>query len=527
MASDLGVTIGQRAFHVHQYPLYALLAFHVHQYPLYALLALIRFTYVTRLHGTDAPDSPSVSFSPFSSVLLSSSPFPSLLPSFPFPSLPSSSSLSFSFPLFPPQLLPSLSTVIASAAAAAGGRPCRLSPHSVLLVRSADWSPLTGSHPIPPLPSPPFPLFPLFPLPRLPPSPPPAGSMAAGDERVWAKPRTATAAAAVPARPLIVCSQATRACESTWGLCTWTWASCTRRTMIYTHLTTQKPSSDKEASFLITAFYQLHPVNGDRQHSSSSSGRGHGPLASGPLVPAWQRALLGPHRMLLLRPPLPPLAPLPAARALCMYGGAGGEECGSLRVETSLLEMNLKPPFPPLSPLPTLLSSLLPPLPPSPSYPFPVSPLRLLPLAAWLLEMSACGSSHALPLPQLATQRLQHLLQHCPPCLHVLSSQKQGMAAQQLSSTRERYYCHSLHHCRQQGQRRLQREEKQRRHWGTAYGDVSLLTHKLHWQEAFWQALQHLARLLPDPTPPPCFSSLACSSACSLTPALWGWELPV
>ncbi|CAI5522317.1 unnamed protein product, partial [Closterium sp. Naga37s-1] len=42
--------------------------------------------------------------------------------------------------------------------------------------------------------------------------------------------------------------------------------------------------------------------------------------------------------------------------------------------------------------------------------------------AASLLEMSACGSSHALPLPQLATQRLQHLLLHCPPCLHVLSS---------------------------------------------------------------------------------------------------------
>ncbi|CAI5533881.1 unnamed protein product [Closterium sp. Naga37s-1] len=42
---------------------------------------------------------------------------------------------------------------------------------------------------------------------------------------------------------------------------------------------------------------------------------------------------------------------------------------------------------------------------------------------AWVLEMSACGCSHALPLPQLPTQRLQHLLLHClQHCLHVLSS---------------------------------------------------------------------------------------------------------
>ncbi|CAI7737122.1 unnamed protein product [Closterium sp. NIES-53] len=42
--------------------------------------------------------------------------------------------------------------------------------------------------------------------------------------------------------------------------------------------------------------------------------------------------------------------------------------------------------------------------------------------AASLLEMNACGPSHALPLPQLASQRLQHFLQHWPHCLHVLSS---------------------------------------------------------------------------------------------------------
>ncbi|CAI5515539.1 unnamed protein product [Closterium sp. Naga37s-1] len=58
-----------------------------------------------------------------------------------------------------------------------------------------------------------------------------------------------------------------------------------------------------------------------------------------------------------------------------------------------LFLMGLKPPFPSLSPLP--------PLPPSPPPP-PVS----------LLEMNACGPSHSLPLPQLAMQRLQHLLQH-------------------------------------------------------------------------------------------------------------------
>ncbi|CAI5942633.1 unnamed protein product [Closterium sp. NIES-64] len=122
MASDLVVTIGQRAFLVHQYPLYALLAFDEHQYPLYALLALIH-----------APDSPSVP-----SFLLRSPLFLSLpVPSRPFPSRP--------FPPPPPSPFPSrssplscsLSMVIASAPAAAGGRPCRLSPHSVLLVRSA------------------------------------------------------------------------------------------------------------------------------------------------------------------------------------------------------------------------------------------------------------------------------------------------------------------------------------------------------------------------------------------------------
>ncbi|CAI5505114.1 unnamed protein product [Closterium sp. Naga37s-1] len=42
--------------------------------------------------------------------------------------------------------------------------------------------------------------------------------------------------------------------------------------------------------------------------------------------------------------------------------------------------------------------------------------------AASLLEMNACGPSHALPLPQLASQRLQHFLQQWPHCLHVLSS---------------------------------------------------------------------------------------------------------
>ncbi|CAI5517371.1 unnamed protein product [Closterium sp. Naga37s-1] len=90
MASDLVVTIGQCAFHVHQYPLYALLAFHVHQYPL--------------LHGSDAPDSPSVP-----SFLLRSPLFLSLpVPSRPFPSRPFLPPPPSPFPSrsSPPQLLP-------------------------------------------------------------------------------------------------------------------------------------------------------------------------------------------------------------------------------------------------------------------------------------------------------------------------------------------------------------------------------------------------------------------------------------
>ncbi|CAI7923522.1 unnamed protein product [Closterium sp. NIES-53] len=192
--------------------------------------------------------------------------------------------------------------------------------------------------------------------------------------------------------------------------------------------------------------------------------------------------------------------------------------------------------------------------------------------AASLLEMNACGPSHALPLPQLASQQLQHFLQQWPHCLHVLSScsalppsndaraaraaaadaaaslliarskaaheaskkaaggeaggaaggaaeqqgdlmklalrdfclvlisaQKQGISTQQLSSLLGPYYWQWAQDWRQQGQQRQQQEEKQKRQWDTAYGDVPLVTDTLDWQEAFRQALQHLARLLPDP----------------------------
>ncbi|CAI5481906.1 unnamed protein product [Closterium sp. Yama58-4] len=212
MASDLVVTIGQRAFHVHQYPLYALLAFHVHQYPLFSLSTVIANAAAASGEGTG----------------------------------PMQADLSF---------LPGGALSFIPIACYCYGRPCRLSPHSVLLVRSAGTDAFSlqlmlflSALLIFPLLNPP-----VFSL-SLP------GSVSAGDERVWAQPRTAAAFEA-PQQP--------------------------------------------------------------------------------------------------------------------------------------------------------------PPSPPSPFAPFPFRPL---PLAASLLEMNACGPSHSLPLPQLASQRLQHFLQHWPHCLHVLSS---------------------------------------------------------------------------------------------------------
>ncbi|CAI5515533.1 unnamed protein product [Closterium sp. Naga37s-1] len=94
MASDLVVTIGQRAFHVHQYPLYALLAFHVHQYPLFSLSTVIANAAAAAGEGTG----------------------------------PMQADLSF---------LPGGALSFVPIACYCYGRPCRLSPHSVLLVRSA------------------------------------------------------------------------------------------------------------------------------------------------------------------------------------------------------------------------------------------------------------------------------------------------------------------------------------------------------------------------------------------------------
>ncbi|CAI5522325.1 unnamed protein product [Closterium sp. Naga37s-1] len=176
MASDLVVTIGQRAFHVLQYPLFS-------------LSTVIASAAAAADEGTG----------------------------------PTQADLSF---------LPGGALSFVPIACYCYARPCRLSPHSMLLVRSAasllemnacrsihtlplflrlckppfpPLSPLPPSplSPLPPIPPSPAPPFPLFPLPRLPPSPPPAGSIAAGDERVWVQPRTATASAgnAAPAAP--------------------------------------------------------------------------------------------------------------------------------------------------------------------------------------------------------------------------------------------------------------------------------------------------------------------------------------
>ncbi|CAI5969517.1 unnamed protein product [Closterium sp. NIES-65] len=90
MASDLVVTVGQRAFHAHQYPLYALVALLRSQY---ALLAE---------HGSSSGRGEGTG--------------------------PIQANLSF---------LPGAELSFVPIACHCHDRPCRLSPHSVLLVRSA------------------------------------------------------------------------------------------------------------------------------------------------------------------------------------------------------------------------------------------------------------------------------------------------------------------------------------------------------------------------------------------------------
>ncbi|GJP52806.1 hypothetical protein CLOM_g11896 [Closterium sp. NIES-68] len=186
--------------------------------------------------------------------------------------------------------------------------------------------------------------------------------------------------------------------------------------------------------------------------------------------------------------------------------------------------------------------------------------------AASLLEMSACGPSHSVPLPQLAGERMQQFLQSWPHCLHVLAScsalppsndtraarasaaeaaatllvtgdkaaageaadkhgplmhlalkdfclvlmsaQKQGMGPAQLSSILEQYYWQWTDDWRQQGRQQQQSEARQKQQRDTAYGDLPLVTDKLDWQEAFRQALQHLCRLLPHPASTPLSTDL-------------------
>ncbi|CAI7851284.1 unnamed protein product [Closterium sp. NIES-54] len=218
---------------------------------------------------------------------------------------------------------------------------------------------------------------------------------------------------------------------------------------------------------------QLLPVNGDSERGSGS-GRGHGPLVSGPLVPPWRRALLRPHRLLLLRLPLPPLAPLRAARALRRCPSeAGGGECGTLNRAVShvftiaaLHPCSPHPPssqppppvliIPPLLILPLsrppcshLLSSpplLLPPFPPL-SASIAAGDERVIAAGderVWVQPRTATAAGNAAPaapLAALAALPARALIVcrewgrggrdgmgwdgmgwHCPPCPHVLSS---------------------------------------------------------------------------------------------------------
>ncbi|CAI5533882.1 unnamed protein product [Closterium sp. Naga37s-1] len=152
------------------------------------------------------------------------------------------------------------------------------------------------------------------------------------------------------------------------------------------------------------------------------------------------------------------------------------------------------PPSPsPLSPLPPLYPS---PAPPFPSFPFPVSPLGLLPVVAWLQEKSACGCSHALPLPQLATQRLHHLLPALPARALIAEAGNGRTSAEQhtralLLPLTARLAAAGVAAAAAGGE-----AEAAVRHglWGC------LLAH--------WHTLQHLARVLPDPATLPLSTGL-------------------
>ncbi|CAI5978549.1 unnamed protein product [Closterium sp. NIES-64] len=102
MASDLVVTVGQRAFHAHQYPLYALVALLRSQYALLALRHSLLPVNGDSEHGSSSGRGEGTG--------------------------PIQANLSF---------LPGAELSFVPIACHCHDRPCRLSPHSVLLVRSA------------------------------------------------------------------------------------------------------------------------------------------------------------------------------------------------------------------------------------------------------------------------------------------------------------------------------------------------------------------------------------------------------
>ncbi|CAI5533892.1 unnamed protein product [Closterium sp. Naga37s-1] len=368
MASDLVVTIGQRAFHVHQYPLYALLAFHVHQYPLYALLAFHVHQYplytLLAFHVHQYPLYALLAVIPSAAAAAGEG------------TGPLQAGLSF---------LPGGALSLVPIACYCYARPCRLSPHSVLLVRS------TGN----------------------------GGNAAVGGcGSGWGN-------AAVGGGMQEWGDAGVGGCGGSGGM---------RREWGDAGVGGCGGSGGMrewgDAGVGGCGSGGMREW-GDAGVGGCGSGgmrewgdAGVGGCGSGGMR-EWGDGEPGVQEMtffLLLHTRSPPSTPHPS-HPPSLFSPRPSHP--SLFPPPTLFSPHT--PLPP-SPPPPLAASPPRRLPPSPPPPLAAFPPRLLPLAASLLEMSACGPSHSLPLPLLASQRLQHLLLHWPPSSALCLPQPEGFS---------------------------------------------------------------------------------------------------